>query len=128
MACSRGGKSCHDVPEIDLSEYFMDTASTNFSNEGLQWGQNISTGISGLKFHSDVFHNIESSSGMNVSTTYSEKSEIISFIDTLQNCCAIAAITDTERTQILAIIELLGEIDDSAHASVYRSLDEAGRR
>nr|CAD1824307.1 unnamed protein product [Ananas comosus var. bracteatus] len=128
LACSRGGKSCHDVPEIDLSEYFMDTASTNFSNEGLQWGQNISTGISGLKFHSDVFHNIESSSGMNVSTTYSEKSEIVSFIDTLQNCCAIAAITDIERTQILAIIELLGEIGDSAHASVYKSLDEAGRR
>lgn len=59
------------------------------------------------------------------STATSWKSE---FIYALENSHDISFIKDMERTQILAIVDLLGEIGDSSHASAYESLDEPGRR
>ena len=60
----------------------------------------------------------------NISTATSWKSE---FIYALKNSHDIAFIKDMERTQILAIVDLLGEIGDSSHASAYESLDEPER-
>nr|CAB3473281.1 unnamed protein product [Digitaria exilis] len=62
---------------------------------------------------------------MNTTTSVSQKSEIVELLD---KNFSIYGITGTERTQILAISDLVVEITDPSRSSPYKSLDEAGRR
>ncbi|XP_072962625.1 uncharacterized protein [Typha angustifolia] len=117
MECTGFGESGHIIPEIHLSDYFMDTTSTNFSYKGLQWGENSTTRVSDFHFHANVLHDVAS-----------QKSEVTGFAHTLNKCLDVAAITDIERMQILVIVDLLVEISDLSRASAYKTLDEPGRR
>ncbi|XP_073006882.1 uncharacterized protein [Typha latifolia] len=117
MECTGLGESGHIIPEIHLSDYFMDTTSTNFSYKGLQWGENTTTRVSDFHFHANVLHDVAS-----------QKSEVTGFAHTLNKCLDVAAITDIERMQILVIVDLLVEISDLSRASAYKTLDEPGRR
>lgn len=126
LESTKSRKSSHSIPQINLFRYFEGTVSTNLGNNGLQWGQNIASGASSLQSQSNMFQSMEGNAH-NISTVTSRKSEIMGFIDTLEES-HITAITDIERTEILAIVDLLGEISDSSYASAYESLDEPGRR
>ena len=55
----------------------------------------------------------------------SKKSEIVELLDKNYSSYGIS---DTERTEILAISDLMLEITDQSRSSPYKSLDEAGRR
>ncbi|KAL6608107.1 hypothetical protein ACP70R_041170 [Stipagrostis hirtigluma subsp. patula] len=102
--CSSCSKSCHSIPELPLSEYFTDTTSNDISNKGFLWGENKSG---------------------NTTTSASQKLDIAQLLDKI---FSIGAISDTERTQMLVISDLMGVITDQSRSSPYKSLDEAGRR
>ena len=66
-----------------------------------------------------------SSNNFNSSSIESERSVCIEAVEKLY---CFTAISNTEKMQILAIVDLLREISDPLSASAYESLDEPGRR
>ncbi|XP_017699904.2 uncharacterized protein LOC103713736 isoform X2 [Phoenix dactylifera] len=120
---------CHNILEILLSKYSEDTISKELCNKRLQWGRDVSSEVSSLQFQGNMSWSMAGDSMANapkkISTATSWKSE---FIYSLENSHDISFIKDMERIQILAVVDLLGEIGDSSHASAYESLDEPGRR
>lgn len=122
--CISCRKSCHDIPELPLSEYFADT-SNNISTKGFLWGEDRSnTSFNLLSPSTSVLY---ADDNLGVSTTSaSQTSEIVELLD---KNFSIYGISDSERTQILAISDLMDRISNQAHSSCpYKSLDEAGRR
>ncbi|XP_077251332.1 transducin family protein / WD-40 repeat family protein [Tasmannia lanceolata] len=127
--CRKGynfGKACHIILQIQLSKYFEDFLSSNVRDNRLQWGRDASSETSGTQFQRSLFQHVETPEDIFTST--SGTSEIAGFIRTLEKSHEIPAITNLERTQLLAILDLLGEVSDSHHASTYESFDEPGRR
>ncbi|RZC84702.1 hypothetical protein C5167_047491 [Papaver somniferum] len=117
----------HVVPQIPLSEYFEDSVSTsNASDKGLQWGMNTSFQSSSTQ--SIGGYSLDSNASSNLLGGTSRKSEITGFIESLEKIPEIAAIINMEKSEILAIIDLLGEVSDPSRSSAYASLDEPARR
>ncbi|CAL4963239.1 unnamed protein product [Urochloa decumbens] len=116
--CSSCRKSCHSIPELPLSEYFVATTSNNTPNKGFLWGEDRSNTTNSFLYGDGNF-------GINTTTGAYKKSEIAELLD---KNFTIYGISDTERTQILAISDLMVEITDQSRSSPYKSLDEAGRR
>lgn len=123
--CTSCRKSCHSISELPLSEYFIDTTSNNISNKGFLWGEDKNNTTFNLLSPSNSFLYVDGNLGMNTTTGASKKSEIVELLD---KNFSIYGITGTERTQILAISDLMVEITDPSRSSPYKSLDEAGRR
>lgn len=124
VECTSCSKSCHDIPEFPLSQYFTDTPSSDISNKGLPWGDNKISTTFNLMSPSISFSYMESDLGVTTSSA-SHMPEINQLLD---KDFGIFAISDSEKIQILAVSDLLGEITDQKRASPYKSLDEAGRR
>uniref|UniRef100_A0A0E0MXX2 RAVE complex protein Rav1 C-terminal domain-containing protein n=1 Tax=Oryza rufipogon TaxID=4529 RepID=A0A0E0MXX2_ORYRU len=122
LECSFCGKSCHNIPECPLSESFTDMTSNDISNRGLLWGDNQRSTAFSLLSPSNSYPRMED---INTTTSTSQSSEINKLLATN---VSISTISDMERTQIVALSDLLGKITDQSHASPYKSLDEAGRR
>lgn len=110
----------HKIPDVSLNIIFHDTVPRDLINNGLQWGQSSLSGTSGFPSIEGNFNNTSSAT--------SQRSEIMGLIDYFEHCNNITGLTDTEKAQFLAIIDLLGEIIDSSYASVYENLDGPGRR
>ncbi|XP_047057254.1 uncharacterized protein LOC124663619 [Lolium rigidum] len=123
--CSSCSKSCHNIPDIPLPQYFTDTPSSDISSKGLLWGDNRSSTAFNLLSPSNSFSYMASDLGINTITSVSQKSEINQLLD---KSFGMLAISDSERIQILTVSDLLAEITDQNRASPYKSLDEAGRR
>ncbi|KAL6884562.1 hypothetical protein ACP4OV_010498 [Aristida adscensionis] len=123
--CSSGSKSCRSILELPLSEYFTDTMSKNISNKGLLWGENRSNMAFNLLSPSNSFSYSGDNFGINATAIGSQKPEIDQLLDMNFGICAIS---DIQRTQILAIRDLMSVITDQSRSSPYKSLDEAGRR
>ncbi|KAK8452923.1 hypothetical protein SEVIR_5G198200v4 [Setaria viridis] len=123
--CSSCRKSCHSIPELPLSEYFVATTSNNISNKDFLWGDDRSNTTFNLLSPSNSFLYVDGNLGTNTTTSVSQNSEIVELLD---KNFSIYGISDTERTQILAISDLMVEITDQSRSSPYKSLDEAGRR
>lgn len=68
------------------------------------------------------------SSAENNSIPTSTRSELNGFIESLEKFPDIPLWINIEKTQILAIIDLLSEVCSSDSSSAYQSLDEPGRR
>lgn len=116
----------YTIPEILLSDYFEGAVKTS-TDKGVQWSTNSLTsqfkeGVSQWTF------NWESISNDNSFIPSSTKSEFSSFIEPLEKFYELAGLTSMEKTQTLAIVDLLGEISNKSSASAYESLDEPGRR
>uniref|UniRef100_A0A0E0JK06 RAVE complex protein Rav1 C-terminal domain-containing protein n=1 Tax=Oryza punctata TaxID=4537 RepID=A0A0E0JK06_ORYPU len=122
LECSFCGKSCHNIPECPVSESFTDMTSNDISNRGLLWGDNQRSTAFSLLSPSNSYLRMED---INTTTSTSQSLEINNLLATN---VSISTISDMERTQIVAISDLLGKITDQSHASPYKSLDEAGRR
>jgi len=122
--CSSCRKSCHSIRELPLSEYFVATMSNNISNKGFLWGEDRSNTTFNLLSPSNSFLYGDGNLGISTTTSASKKSEIVELLD---KNFSLYGISDTERTQILAISDLMSEITDQSRSSPYKGLDEAGR-
>ncbi|XP_023540638.1 uncharacterized protein LOC111800941 isoform X1 [Cucurbita pepo subsp. pepo] len=114
------------IPEILLSDYFEGVAKTSTDKE-VQWSMNglasqFKEGVSPWTFNWDSISNDSSF------IPSSAKSEFSTFIEPLEKFYESAGLTSMEKTETLAIIDLLDEISNKSSASAYESLDEPGRR
>lgn len=101
-------------------------------NSGLQWGQENASGTSRSPFQKHGFQFADDISSTKASENYSsytpQKSEVMGFIETLEKSPDINGLRNVGITQLLAIIDLLGELSESFCSSVYDGLDKPGRR
>ncbi|KAI3971495.1 hypothetical protein MKX01_021555 [Papaver californicum] len=124
----------HVIPQIPLSEYFEDSVTTsNASDKGSQWGMNAAQVTSGTSFQRSSTQSIggyslDSNASSNLLGATSRKSEITGFIESLEKTHEVEAIINMEKIEMLAIIDLLGEVSDASRSSAYASLDEPARR
>lgn len=126
--CSTANSS-HFIPQIPLSIYFEGLLSKSLSDKGFNWGGNAALATSSSQFQlgsSPFGYNLESDYSNTNFMSSSTKSELNAFIEPLENFYKLAAITNVEKTQILAVVDLLGEMTDPH--SAYGSLDEPGQR
>ncbi|XP_043715744.1 uncharacterized protein LOC122664110 [Telopea speciosissima] len=119
------------IPQIHLSKYFEELFSTSLGDKGLQWGGDASMFSSSAQFETSSTqfggYNSTVNGTNNMFTFSSAKSEVNSFIETLEKTNDFVAMSNSERMQMLALIDLLGEVSGSC-SSAYDSLDEPGRR
>lgn len=123
--CSTCHKSSHSIPELPLSEYFAATVSNNISTKGFMWGEDRSNTTFNLLSPTASFLYEDGNLGINTTTNESKKSEIVELLDKNFSMCGIS---DSEKTQILAIYDIVNGIADQSRSSPYKNLDEAGRR
>ena len=97
----------------------------NISNKCFLWGEDRSNTTFNLLSSSNSFLYGDGNLGISTTTSASKKSEIVELLD---KNFSLYGISDTERTQILAISDLMSEITDQSRSSPYKGLDEAGRR
>ncbi|KAK9147239.1 hypothetical protein Scep_005996 [Stephania cephalantha] len=132
VSCDEGRTHNHIIPQIPLSMLFDEQSSTELGDKVLQWGQDVTSGSSAEVSQTNSILSFGYNSEANLSTSIynstSIKSEISGFSETLEKYHGISGTTSMERTQILAIIDILDEITDSRRHSVYESFDAPGRR
>ncbi|MED6168939.1 hypothetical protein PIB30_016422 [Stylosanthes scabra] len=103
-----------DLPDISLSYYLEGSLSEGSQDKSFQW--------------SGDFASISSTSHMESSISSSTKSELNGFVESIDNSPKLLHLTNVEKSEILAIIDLLGEVSSPHSSSAYQSLDEPGRR
>ena len=124
-------KSGHIVPQIDLSNYFEGHLSNTSTDKGFQWSREDTLFTLPAQFQRGPIQfscNSEFVTPKNIFSSSSTKSDPSGFVESLEKLYELAAITSSEKIQILAIVDLLNEINNSNSASAYGSLDEPGRR
>ncbi|XP_057454842.1 uncharacterized protein LOC130746287 isoform X2 [Lotus japonicus] len=111
------------LPNIILSYYFEGRILESSQDKGFHWSGDVSSmsSISQAPYYSG-------SSAENNSIPTSTRSELNGFIESLEKFPDIPLWINIEKTQILAIIDLLSEVCSSDSSSAYQSLDEPGRR
>jgi len=114
------------LPNIVLSNYLEGCISKVSQGKGFQWGGD-SASISQAQSSLFQFPYHSGSSAENESI-FSTKSELNGFIESLEKFPDLPLLIDIEKTQILAIIDLLSEVSSAHSSSAYQSLDEPGRR
>ncbi|ESW07263.1 hypothetical protein PHAVU_010G115000 [Phaseolus vulgaris] len=114
------------LPNIVLSNYLEGCISKVSQGKGFQWGGD-SASIS--QAQSSLFQfPYHSGSNAENESIFSTKSELNGFIGSLEKFPDLPLLIDIEKTQILAIIDLLSEVSSAHSSSAYQSLDEPGRR
>uniref|UniRef100_A0A2P2JY42 Uncharacterized protein LOC105124742 isoform X1 n=1 Tax=Rhizophora mucronata TaxID=61149 RepID=A0A2P2JY42_RHIMU len=113
------GKHGHMIPQILLSNYFEGIVLKDSTDNGFQWSADARLTSSSSQFSvynltSDLLDNMFSSSA---------KSELSGFDELIEKLHDSVAI---DKLQILAIIDLLSEVQHSG--SAYKNLDEPGQR
>ncbi|CAM8911029.1 unnamed protein product [Rhodiola kirilowii] len=119
-------KSLSPAPQIPLSEFFeghnLGSSTVNERQWSAQDGSSskVQSGFSAFAFGSeyDVPHIATSSSD----------SEISGFNKQMEKLLTLGYVTDIEKLQTCAIMDLLNEISSTHSASMYGSLDDPGRR
>lgn len=119
---SNSTRSGYVVPQILLSNYFEGLLVKDSTETGFRWAD-ARKPTSSLQFFAydtkfDVFSSMSGSS--------SRKSDLSSYIEPLEKLYELAALTNLDKLQVFAIIDLLGEVQQSA--SSYATIDEPGRR
>ncbi|KAK2971720.1 hypothetical protein RJ640_004014 [Escallonia rubra] len=119
------------VPPVHLRSYLEGILSSGSSDNTFQWNGDAALTASSTQlqkgpspfassWYSDVLNNS--------STSSSTRTELGALVEPIEKSFYLAAITITEKMQILSIIDLLDEITNLHSASAYGSLDEPGRR
>lgn len=116
-------KSNDIIPQILMSNYFDGDLWKGSANKEIQWSGDL-FGTSS-QFQSGI--NLEPLASNNIFPSSSSKSELSGFGEPLENLYQLAALTNAEKIQILAITDLLGEVS-VPQSSTYESLDEPARR
>ncbi|GJM94179.1 hypothetical protein PR202_ga10801 [Eleusine coracana subsp. coracana] len=123
--CNSCHKAWRNVPGLPLSKFFVETVSSDFSNKGFLWGEDRSNTAFNMLSPANSFTHVDGTLSIGTTTNASQKSEIDQMFD---KNFSIDAIRDTDKTQMLAVSDLMGDITDLRRSSPYKSLDEAGRR
>ena len=118
------------LPDLELSYYIEGLISKSSQDKGFQW-TGVADSISSISqaqssLNHSPYHSGSSTESMSISA--SAKSELNGFIESIQNLPELPAVINMEKTQILAIIDLLSEVSSPYSSSAYQSLDEPGRR
>lgn len=124
-------KSSHLVPQIHLSNYFEGHPAKTSTDKEFQWSREDTLVTLSAQFQGGPFqfsYNSGCDAPRNMFSPSSTKSELSGFVEPLEKFYELAAITSSEKLQILAIIDILNEVDNPHSASAYGSLDEPGRR
>ncbi|KAB2056480.1 hypothetical protein ES319_A11G105200v1 [Gossypium barbadense] len=119
------------VPQMPLSDYIEGILSKSSTVNAFQWNENATSMTSSSQFQSGLFpfaYNFQSNASSNAFSSSSTKSGLVDFLEPINKLHELAAITATEKMQILAIVDLLNEVSNPQSASVYENLDEPGRR
>lgn len=122
-------KSSNVFPQIILSNYLEGHLSNKSNVKGFHWSgaTDLKTSLQFQGGFVQVNNNVEShASSMLISTLTT--SELSGFVEPLEELYELAGLTGIQKTQILAIIDLLNEVSNSQSASAYANLDEPGRR
>ncbi|XP_057841085.2 uncharacterized protein LOC131050818 isoform X2 [Cryptomeria japonica] len=125
------------IPQVDLSKFLqVGLAERNHGRE-LQWGVGTGSAISTTNAwtqtgasHANTgswFMGEQKSIGKDCDDLFS-KIEVESFITALEKCPKIHGVTDGERIQLFALLDLLAEISSSHEAAQYENLDEPAQR
>ncbi|KAK7349415.1 hypothetical protein VNO77_06766 [Canavalia gladiata] len=118
------------LPNIILSNYLEGCISKGSKDKGFQWSGGAASIVSISQTQSSLFqfpfHSGSSAENKSIST--STGSELNDFIESLENLPDLPCLIDIEKTEILAIIDLLNEVSSPHSSSAYQSLDEPGLR
>ncbi|KAK9074295.1 hypothetical protein SSX86_006892 [Deinandra increscens subsp. villosa] len=106
------------IPQMNLSDYVEGLFSKKSNNKAVTWDFNAN-------FDQLDYSTWNSNGSTNSTSTRSGLSGLTESLEKLQD---ISVITNTEKMQILACIDLLEEISNSNASSPYGGLDESGRR
>lgn len=124
-------KSRQIVPQMVLSGYLEGIVSESSPARQIQWSGDASSITSSFSFErglTELSSKSDYDASSNKPNSLSLKSELSSFINTLERWHELEAMSQKEKTEILAIIDLLSEVNNLHSTSVYESLDEPGRR
>ncbi|PKA53341.1 hypothetical protein AXF42_Ash010071 [Apostasia shenzhenica] len=119
----------HNIPYICLSQYLEGTPPAYPVKNILQWGQETSFGS--YTFQKSAFQNGEENFKSEACQEFpwtTRTSEIKEFIDTLEKSYGLLALANIDSIEIMTILDILVEISDTSHNSLYETLDEPGRR
>ncbi|CAN1309391.1 DmX-like protein 1 [Linum perenne] len=126
LASSSCEKKCdtadhgYSVPQIPLPAYFEGHLSKDSTDKEFQWSSDSALPAS----QTFVFNsNFDSP---NLMSSSSSKSEISSYVESLEKSNELTGLTNIEKLQLVAIVDLLGEVKQSN--SAYKDLDGPGRR
>lgn len=119
-------KSKHAIPLVHLSNYLEGVRSTKASDKAFHWSEDASLQIP--KSLNQFTNSWQSDTSGHTFTSSSAESELSACFEAAQKLYDMTAISNTEKIQILAIIDLLCEVVNQQSASAYNSLDEPGRR
>eukprot|EP00257_Ricinus_communis_P018591 XP_015577351.1 uncharacterized protein LOC8263496 [Ricinus communis] len=120
--CS-SGKNSFIAPQIHLSSYFEGLLSRDSTVKEFKWRADVNLPASSSQF---FVHGTNFDASNNIFPSSTTASELHGFVEPVEKMYDLAALTNVEKLQILAIIDLLTEIQQSA--SAYENLDEPGRR
>nr|GEW38361.1 hypothetical protein [Tanacetum cinerariifolium] len=122
-------KSGHRIPQIGLSDYVEGLLTPNSNSKAVTWSGGVSLGSSS-SFQSNPFSysNWDSTGSINSYDSSSTRSGLSRLADSAEKLQNVSAITNIEKMQILAVVDLLDEISNSNASSPYGGLDEPGRR
>ncbi|XP_038683880.1 uncharacterized protein LOC119984139 isoform X2 [Tripterygium wilfordii] len=129
--CDSAESSCI-VPHILLSSYYEGIFSkTSTDDERFRWSRGSNSTTSSLEFDRGFTQFASSSEfygSRGMLSSHPTKSELSGFVEPIEKLYKAVALKNEEKMQLLAIIDLLGEISNPHSASAYENLDEAGRR
>jgi hypothetical protein len=112
------------IPQMHLSQFLqLGFSKENYDRE-LQWGVGTDDTISSTNGWTQSSLSHESGAS---SDTLS-KSEVEGFVTALERCPRVPGITDGERIQLLALLDILAEMSSPYEASQYENLDDPARR
>ena len=117
------------LPNIILSYYLEGRILESSQDKGFHWNADAASMSSISQAQSNLIQfPYSGSSAENKSIPTSTISELHGFIESLEKFPDISLWINIEKTEILAVIDLLCEVCSPDSASAYQSLDEPGRR
>lgn len=119
------------IPQVPLSNYLEGILSKSSGHETFQWsgGADAISASSQFQNGSSLFASSwgHTASG-NAFTSSSIKSEATDLLEAVGKLYESGGISNNEKLQIHAIIDIIQEVSDPHSVSAYGSLDEPGRR
>lgn len=137
LASSKSSEKSHCFkrlvfPQVPLSNYFEGIFSKSLGGETFQWSGEVNATSSSSQVQNGASqfapiwgHTASSTSFFSSSSIISETKDFLEAVEKLNDS---GSITNDEKLQIHALIDILREVNDPHSASAYGSLDEPGRR
>ncbi|CAK9136914.1 unnamed protein product [Ilex paraguariensis] len=124
-------ESSRVIPPVPFSDYLEGLMSARSTDEKFQWSGDASLVTSSLQLQKDltqVTYSWDSDASNGTFNSSRTRSELSGFAEQVEKFYCLGAVTNTEKVQVLAIIDLLQEVSSPSSVSAYESLDEPGRR